>query len=267
MMGMGKGGVPGSSTLASAMFALLAPRGFVSQMMALVVPITMMTDVLVGITYFRDAKWKVAGQMLVWTGIGIFLGMQLSRYLSDDMIRRSIGMIFVAVAGNQIYSQFTSKSLSESEKTQRMELLQSLVVVAPYGIVGGIASYISNNMGPMLNIYLLALNLDKYSLIGTRSAIFMSINFLKFFMRWGAGDISLDGIQYGFVLGLFGCIGVVLAKMWIANASDELFKFIYERVTVAIVSFTGTLLIAGLDLKTLLQDAVALVTDFVVTRA
>jgi len=40
-MGLGKGGVPGASTLASAFFALMAPSGKLNQMMAVMVPITM----------------------------------------------------------------------------------------------------------------------------------------------------------------------------------------------------------------------------------
>ena len=48
---------------------------------------------------------------------------------------------------NRREQYYAKKEVSAAEKDQKMKLLQSLWVIAPYGIIGGIASDISNNMG------------------------------------------------------------------------------------------------------------------------
>ena len=54
-----------------------------------------------------------------------------------------------------------------AELKKKRLAMQRIPVIAAVGLIGGIASYITNNMGPMLNVYLLALQLDPYSLVGT----------------------------------------------------------------------------------------------------
>jgi len=252
-MGLGKGGVPGSSTLASAFFALLAPAGGVNQMMALVVPTTMMSDVLVGMAYFKSARWDLAGQLLLWTGVGVACGVQINAAITDDQVRRLVGAVFVAVCIYQVYEKYLAKKKSVKEEAAYKQFMSSYWVLAPCGIIGGIASYITNNMGPMLNVYWLALNMDKYALVGTRSATFMSINFIKFALRFHAGDLELSSMEAGFKLGLVACVGVLVAKIWLKHASERVFKFIYERVTLSVVTVSGVLLICGWDLKGLIK--------------
>eukprot|EP00397_Hematodinium_sp_SG-2012_P007496 GEMP01007542.1.p1 GENE.GEMP01007542.1~~GEMP01007542.1.p1 ORF type:complete len:699 (+),score=154.69 GEMP01007542.1:56-2152(+) len=253
-MGVGKGGVPGASTLASAFFALMAPAGRVNLMMAIVVPITMLCDCAVGLTYMHDALWKVAMKMVVWTGFGILAGMQINQFMSDDLTRRFIGVLFLGVVASMIYDRVVvSDKQSKKELAAKKDFLFSVKVLAPCGLIGGIASYITNNMGPMLNVYLLALDLDKYALVGTRSAIFISVNSVKLVMRVYNGDLPYEMMPAAFALGGVGVIGVILAKIWLKNASPALFKFVYERVTFGVVSVTGALLVCGWDLKSLVK--------------
>lgn len=251
-MGLGKGGVPGMSTLASAFFALLAPAGRVNQMMALVVPITMIADSVVGLAYMNDALWRVAMKLVVWTGFGILLGMPINNYMSDDLTRRLIGVLFLGVVMTMIYDKVVgSAKLSNEEREKKRQWLFSMKVLAPCGIIGGVASYITNNMGPMLNVYLLSLDLDKYALVGTRSAIFISVNAVKLSMRVFKGDLQCSDMPMACALGGVAAIGVVLAKIWLKNASPALFKFVYERVTLVVVSITGGLLLCGWDMSSL----------------
>jgi len=272
-MGMGKGGVPGFSTLASAFFALMAPEGMVNQMMAIVVPITMLSDVMVGMAYFRDALWGVAFKIALWSGIGIILGMQINAYMSDDITRRSIGVVFLGIVMLQAYDKFKSsfgnselsKEEQEEKKAAKKEFLFSIKVLAPVGILGGIASYITNNMGPMLNVYLLALDVDKYTVVGTRSSIFITINSVKLVSRIYKGDLPIEVLPYGFSLGAVAVVGVILAKIWMKNASQAVFKFVYEKVTFSVVSVTGCLLILGYDMKALATFFYNLISGFFLT--
>ena len=51
------------------------------------------------------------------------------------------------------------------------------------GVVGGFATILTNSMGPMLNVYLLTLQLDPQVFVGTRATFFTAINALKVFSK------------------------------------------------------------------------------------
>lgn len=246
MMGMGKGGVAGFSTMASAMAAAAAPDGKVAAFLALMVPVTLFSDALVGITYFNDVKWPIVVKFLGGTVVGIFAGMGINSFMDEAMIKQSLGVLFLCVIAWQQYENYLKKQKKALITKKQME---SYAFLIPFTIFGGICSYITNNMGPLVNVYLISLELNRYASVGTRSAIFSSINVLKLGMRFYTGDITVDSAMDGVWLGVLACIGVVIAKLWLRNASDELFRFIFEKVTTTVVLVTGSLLAAGVDMK------------------
>jgi hypothetical protein len=70
LMGLGKGGVPGSSTTSVALNSLLAPSGpgCLDATVALGVPITFLADVMVVVSYLKLARWDVILRLLPPTG-------------------------------------------------------------------------------------------------------------------------------------------------------------------------------------------------------
>ena len=79
MMGMGKGGVPGSSTSSVALNSLYAPdiEGGLNLAAALQVPVTFASDIAVVFNYAAHAQWPVIFRLLPPTAVGLGLGMQL----------------------------------------------------------------------------------------------------------------------------------------------------------------------------------------------
>jgi len=150
-----------------------------------------------------------------------------------------------------LYDLKVKKKPSAEDLERKRAFLFSVKVLAPAGIIGGIASYITNNMGPLLNVYLVSLDLDKYAMVGTRSGIFISVNAVKLALRMYKGDLPTDDLPLAFALGGVGVVGVVFAKIWLKHASPRVFKFVFEKVTLSVVSLTGTLLVCGWDMKAL----------------
>ncbi len=214
--------------------------------LALMVPVTLFSDALVGVTYFRDVKWDTVAKFLGGTMVGIFLGMAINGLMDEAMIKQFLGVLFLCVIAWQQYEKYLKKQKKVLISKQTME---SYAFLIPFTIFGGVCSYITNNMGPLVNVYLIALELNKYSAVGTRSAIFSSINVVKLGMRFYTGDITMDSAMDGVWLGVLACFGVLIAKIWLRNASDWLFRFVFEKVTTVVVLVTGSLLAAGLDMK------------------
>ena len=49
-------------------------------------------------------------------------------------------------------------------------MMQSTAFLVPSGLAAGVATLLANNMGPLLNVYLISLKLDKLAFVGTRCA-------------------------------------------------------------------------------------------------
>jgi hypothetical protein len=58
----------------------------------------------------------------------------------------------------------------------------------------------------------------------------MSINLIKMALRFYSGDMTVGSLLEGASLGIIAMAGVMIAYVWLQLASQELFKFIYERV-------------------------------------
>jgi hypothetical protein len=97
------------------------------------------------------------------------------------------------------------------------------------------ATVLANNMGPLLNVYLLSLKLDKLAFVGTRSAVFTVINVLKLILRGSTGDLSGDMLVYAGGLGVVAIAGVFLANVLLLFVSQK----VYERVTWVVISVSG----------------------------
>lgn len=171
-------------------FVLLFYSTFqVAAFLALMVPVTLFSDALVGITYFNDVKWPIVVKFLGGTVVGIFAGMGINSFMDEAMIKQSLGVLFLCVIAWQQYENYLKKQKKALITKKQME---SYAFLIPFTIFGGICSYITNNMGPLVNVYLISLELNRYASVGTRSAIFSSINVLKLGMRFYTGDITVD---------------------------------------------------------------------------
>ena len=179
LMGLGKGGVPGSSTTSVSLNALLAPegRGCLDSSVAMGVPITFLADCAVVVKYVHQARWDVIMKLLPATGVGVALGTQLMGKLAPAEAKLLIGgVLLLILAVNLGQSMLVPGDKGKDKKGKDKDAVpayaRSLWFACVVGVVGGFATILTNSMGPMLNVYLLTLRLDPTVFVGTRATFF-----------------------------------------------------------------------------------------------
>lgn len=118
MMGLGKGGVPGSSTTSVALNALYAPElpamsGMPSGSdlaMAVQVPVTAMADVTVVLRSYKDADWDAITRLLGPTMVGLAAGTQLIGKLSPSNGKLLIGTVLALIIVLNLSGEYLAKS-------------------------------------------------------------------------------------------------------------------------------------------------------------
>jgi uncharacterized membrane protein YfcA len=120
MMGLGKGGVPGSSTSSVALNALHAPElpamaGMPSGndlAVAVQVPVTAMADITVVVRNYQNADWDAITRLLAPTMVGLAVGTQLIGQLSPSRGKLMIGGVLSLIIVLNLSVDYLTRSPS-----------------------------------------------------------------------------------------------------------------------------------------------------------
>lgn len=261
IMGLGKGGVPGFATVATALVVATAPQdvqGGLGYSVALMVPILTMIDIYAAWLHRKCLDWSSIWQLLPLSFVGMFLGQKLDQYLSDRAARIIVGSILLSILLLRIKDMVASALASllpsvfgRKEKVEDVLPLRSgeeakgsnpsqastLVWACIVGLFGGAATMLTNSMGPILNVYLLSVRkLPPESYIGTRAMFFCFLNVGKLPMRFVAGTLGWSMIPLAFGLGLVAIVGVYCAKPIMLSMSQDTFTKL-ELLVVVLCGF------------------------------
>eukprot|EP00747_Dinoflagellata_sp_TGD_P207442 gnl/TRDRNA2_/TRDRNA2_81017_c0_seq1.p1 gnl/TRDRNA2_/TRDRNA2_81017_c0~~gnl/TRDRNA2_/TRDRNA2_81017_c0_seq1.p1 ORF type:complete len:334 (+),score=64.38 gnl/TRDRNA2_/TRDRNA2_81017_c0_seq1:79-1080(+) len=248
MMGLGKGGVPGSSTSSVAINSLYAPDGCLDLATALQVPVTGLADCAVVLNFIRNAKWGVILKLLPPTGAGVALGSQLVGQLSAAQAKLLIGSILSGILllnlSQELMARKKVKKDDDAAEEKPPWYAESFGFVCLIGVTGGFATILTNSMGPMLNVFLLTLKLEPKAFVGTRATFFCTVNFVKIAQRLYFGTLSIPMLVLGSKYGLMSVLGVFVAKILVSRMSKSLFM----KLEYCVMSYAASkLLYAGIS--------------------
>jgi len=90
--------------------------------------------------------------------------------ISDSQARLLVGVILLMILLVSLIQNVCTKKSSSSDdsKSGVPAFATSIWFAAIIGVVGGFATILTNSMGPLLNVYLLTLQLDPATFVGTR---------------------------------------------------------------------------------------------------
>src|SRR6056300_583735 len=101
ILGLGKGGVPGVATMATAATVLTAPTHIdngLGYAVALMVPILTMIDIFAAYLHRSVLDWTTIWLLLPFSFVGMILGQYVSdRYLTDKGARILVGVILLSI--------------------------------------------------------------------------------------------------------------------------------------------------------------------------
>jgi len=229
---MGTGGVVGASTLGVAMFSLLAPEGHLNAFTAVVPVVNCMSNFSTVSVYVKHASWKVCMRMWPFILLGIVAGQLLLPWIPEPMLRRLTSVIYGVVLLQRVTEklmeqrQRSNTEIEDSEVTeQRNKLYQSLPMTVFVSVLCGVITVVTNNSGPIFNIYLLACGLNMDQFVATRSVIMAGKNVAKVAARVAAGGLPLPVFFHGIQVGLLCLIGIQVAKPIKRRTSTEFYTY------------------------------------------
>mmetsp|Transcript_26763 Transcript_26763/g.29607 ORF Transcript_26763/g.29607 Transcript_26763/m.29607 type:complete len:305 (+) Transcript_26763:63-977(+) len=231
VLGLGKGGVPGLATVATALTVATSPsdiRNGLTYAVALQVPILTIIDISAAWLHSKDLVWPPIYVLVPFSMIGMVIGQIADKYyLNDSDARLLVGVLLLVILGFQVMQSYFLKknNKNKDEDTILPVTTTSTTTQNNYfssklfrwgscvGVLGGAATMLTNAMGPILNVYLLSIiQLNPSSYIGTRAMFFCIANVWKLPVRFLSGSLEFRMLPLAFFLGIFSVIGVFGAK-------------------------------------------------------
>ncbi len=174
LVGMAKTGVPGLGILVvPLMFAVVPPP---LNGPGTLLPLLCAADCF-GVLYFRRhaRAWDLM-HLFPWVAGGIALGAGVLHLVSDQTMRVVVGVIvLLMVAAHLMRKRVPDQVLLGGSGASARGWRRALL----FGVVTGFATTVANAAGPVMNLYLLAMDLPKDQFMGTGAWFFFLVNLIK----------------------------------------------------------------------------------------
>jgi len=235
LVGLGMGGVVGASTLGVAMFSLVAPEGSLKEFTAMVPVVNCVSSLATVSVYLNHANWSLVLRMWPWIMAGIAIGTQILPLLNEPALRRLTSVVYALILIQRLLEKASelgyfggaknSESTPEEQKLARIEYYNQYWLSSAVAMFCGVVTVVTNNSGPIFNIYLLACGLDMDAFVASRSVMMAGKNFAKVVARLCMGGLTVRVMLHGLTVGSLAFIGIQLAKPIKARTSTEFYTY------------------------------------------
>jgi len=215
IIGLSKSGLPGMGILAIPMVAAVIPAKIST---GFILPMLIAGD-MIGVFYYRrHADWPRLLKLFPWTVIGIFAGWFSMDRLNDAQIRPLIGGIVLVMLALNLWRQRFANPES------RLQHHHGVAIII--GLLAGFTTMMANAAGPIMGIYLLAMDLPTTAFIGTSAWFFFLVNTFKVPFSAQLGLITANSLTFNAMLLPFIALGA-----WVGiRFARHIPRLLFERL-------------------------------------
>lgn len=169
VIGFSKTSFGGIAGISVAVFALAMPA---RESTAAVLVLLLVGDA-VAILRYRTVSWRLLLRLVPSVLPGLLLGALFMAFVSDGVMRRTIGVLLLAM----VLLQLWQRRRPAAPETEVGEPHPARTIGT--GVAAGFTTMTANAAGPVMALYFLAARIDKVRFIGTNAWFFALINLAK----------------------------------------------------------------------------------------
>lgn len=211
-IGVSKSGLPGISLLHVLIFAHLFPGAATT---GVVLPMLVCGDVGAVLLFRRHAQWHHVFRTLPPALIGVVVGWLVMKGFPGMRFNPVIGSIVLALAVLQLFRTWKPALF--------LGVPHTLGFAWAMGLSAGLTTMLANAAGPVMGIYLLAVELPKAEFVGTSAWFFLIINVLKIPFSLQLGFITPHTLLFNLLLVPGIIAGLFLGKSIIPKIPQKWF--------------------------------------------
>ncbi|MCS0599758.1 sulfite exporter TauE/SafE family protein [Streptomyces sp. LP11] len=226
LVGFSKTAVSGANTVSLAVFAAVLPARAST---GVLLPLLIAGDLLAVATYRRHAHWPTLWRLFPAVAVGVVAGTLFLVWADDGIVRVSIGVILLVMAGVTVWRRRRAETAPEPDAvTTRAGRLTA----RSYGVLGGFTTMVANAGGPVMSMYLLSAGFRKLGFLGTSAFFFLIVNVAKVPFSAGLGLIDGHSLLLDAALVVFVVPGALLGTWAVNRINQRLFEQLVIAATV-----------------------------------
>ena len=232
VVGLSKTGLPGGGLIAVPLFATVFDGRLIP---GASLPILIAADLFAVGWYRQHTRWDLLRPLTSWVGLGYAAGIGFFVVVGSATRSLEVGiggivLVIVALQGWRMVRSTPARP-------------PTTATAAAYGTAGGFTTFVANAAGPIINTYLVGLDLPKRELVGTSAWFYLVVNLSKipFYvllgeLTTGGRFFTLDSLAYDLIVAPGILVGV--------HSGRALFHRIPQRpflITVLVLSGAGAI--------------------------
>jgi uncharacterized membrane protein YfcA len=189
----------------------------------ILLPLLIVGDVCAICFFGKEAQWHHIKRLLPPTFVGVIVGWLLMKQLTETTFKPLVGSIILSLIGIQIIRMWRPGWF---EKIPHQKWFAWCL-----GMLVGITTMLANAAGPVMALYLLAVSLPKWELVGTSAWFFLVINVFKVPFSFNMGLISLATLGINLVFAPAVLPGMWFGRWLIHRISQRVFDSLLLLLT------------------------------------
>ena len=179
LIGYAKTAIGGLASISIAIFATVMPA---RESTAAILLLLIVGDVVAVWHYRRDADLSLLRRLIPAVLPGLALGAVFLAVVDDTVLRRSIGVLLLVMAGLQLVLRWRAPDTAAVGASHTAAL--------GTGLAAGFATMTANAAGAVMTLYLVAQGVEKRRFLGTGALFFFGVNLCKVPFSAGLGLVS-----------------------------------------------------------------------------
>lgn len=220
LIGLAKSGIPGVAMIT---IPLMADQFGAKASVGLVLPTLITGDICALFFYRKFAKWPLILRVLPLTVVGIVIGWLLLGVVSDTVLKRSMGVLVLALVVLRIV--LNHWDISGVKTAHRLGPL--------VGVLAGITTSMANAAGGLITVYLLWTGVRKEEFIGSAAWFFFVVNCIKVPFFFHRGMITLDTIPLNAAVIPVVVVGALSGVLLVKRINQQVFEVVVQVLIVA----------------------------------
>lgn len=222
-VGIGKTALPGIVTLSVAIFAAILPA---RESTAALLILLLVGDLIAVWIYAKDADWAILKKLIPSVVVGVALGTAFLYFVSDGVMRRSIGIILL------ILTALTLLLMRRGTAETIKEFFARRSIRSLYGALGGFTTMAANSGGPVMNLYFIASGFDMRRFLGTQAWFFFTVNVIKLPFSAGIGLMTSEVLSIAALMIPIVIVGAIIGRLIVKRINQKLFNAIIIGLTI-----------------------------------
>ncbi len=228
-IGVSKSGFAGVGMLHVIIFAMIFGA---KASTGVLLPMLVIGDCCAIALFGKKVQWPQVRRLLPPALIGVVLGTLLMGRLDESIFRPLVGTIILSLTVVQVIRLWRPTTFEH--------IPHATWFAWTLGLLAGVTTMLANAAGPVVALYLLAVALPKWELVGTSAWFFLVLNVFKLPFSFGLGLIDLQSLSINALFSPAILLGMWAGKWLVQRVPQKLFdSFLLAFTAVAAVRLIG----------------------------